>query len=115
MAVRSQYVESVASENAAAIIARLGTRLADVTRTIYNTLTTEIPELRGDPQVLELLAKLPSGYASMVCLAYFPPLWRRVMDRRVLEHYGGDITKANLHPAKREKLLARHGAVPLVL
>ena len=52
---------------------------------------------------------LPSGYASMVCLAYFPPAWRTVMDRRVLAHYRGDITRANLHPAKREKLLARYG------
>jgi alkane 1-monooxygenase len=51
---------------------------------------------------------LPSGYASMICLAYFPPLWRRVMDRRVLAHYDGDITRANLHPAKREKLLAKY-------
>jgi alkane 1-monooxygenase len=46
---------------------------------------------------------LPSGYASMVCLAYFPPQWRRVMDRRVLEHYNGDITRANVHPAKRAR------------
>ena len=51
---------------------------------------------------------LPSGYASMICLAYFPPLWRKVMDRRVLAHYDGDITRANLHPAKREKLLATY-------
>jgi alkane 1-monooxygenase len=52
---------------------------------------------------------LPSGYASMICLAYFPPLWRRVMDPRVLAHYDGDITRANLHPTKRENLLAEHG------
>jgi alkane 1-monooxygenase len=52
---------------------------------------------------------LPSGYASMICLAYFPPLWRKVMDPRVLAHYDGDITRANLQPAKREKLLARYG------
>ena len=52
---------------------------------------------------------LPSGYASMICLAYFPPLWRRVMDPRVVAHYEGDITKANLHPPKREKLLAKYG------
>lgn len=52
---------------------------------------------------------LPSGYASMICLAYFPPLWRRVMDPLVLAHYEGDITKAHLHPPKRAKLLARYG------
>ncbi|MFC3961862.1 alkane 1-monooxygenase, partial [Nocardia jiangsuensis] len=39
-----------------------------------------------------------------------PPLWRRIMDRRVLAHYGGDVTKANLQPAKRERLLARYGS-----
>ncbi|MBD8506769.1 alkane 1-monooxygenase [Hoyosella sp. G463] len=53
---------------------------------------------------------LPSGYASMIVLAYFPPLWRRVMDKRVLAHYGGDITKANIYPPKREKILAKYGA-----
>ena len=42
---------------------------------------------------------LPSGYASMISLTYFPPLWRRVMDHRVLEHYDGDITRVNLTPA----------------
>ncbi len=26
---------------------------------------------------------LPAGYAAIFCLALFPPLWRRVMDRRV--------------------------------
>lgn len=53
---------------------------------------------------------LPSGYASMISLTYFPPLWRKVMDHRVLEHYGGDITRVNLHPRVREKALARYGA-----
>ena len=44
----------------------------------------------------------------MVLLAYFPPLWRRVMDKRVLAHYGGDIGKANIDPRKREAVLARY-------
>jgi len=35
----------------------------------------------------------------MIVLAYFPPLWRRVMDHRVVDHYGGDLTLANIHPA----------------
>ena len=54
---------------------------------------------------------LPSGYASLILLAYFPPLWRKVMDPRVLAHYDGDITRANIHPPKREKILARYGVV----
>jgi alkane 1-monooxygenase len=53
--------------------------------------------------------QLPSGYATMIVLCYFPPLWRRVMDPRVLAHYGGDVTLANIHPPKRAKLLARYG------
>jgi alkane 1-monooxygenase len=47
--------------------------------------------------------ELPSGYATMILLAYFPPLWRRVMDKRVLAHYGGDASLANVHPRKRHR------------
>jgi alkane 1-monooxygenase len=52
--------------------------------------------------------QLPAGYASMVLVAAVPPLWRRVMDRRVLAHYDGDITRANILPRRRGKVLARH-------
>ncbi|WP_040816509.1 alkane 1-monooxygenase [Nocardia concava] len=52
---------------------------------------------------------LPSGYASMISLAYFPPLWRRVMDHRVLDHYSGDITRVNIQPRKRARVLAKYG------
>lgn len=45
--------------------------------------------------------QLPSGYALMICLAVVPPLWRRVMDPRVLAHYGGDAGLANLQPGRR--------------
>jgi len=54
--------------------------------------------------------ELPSGYASMIVLAVLPPLWRRVMDPRVLAHYGGDVTRANIHPPKREHVLRRYGS-----
>jgi alkane 1-monooxygenase len=50
--------------------------------------------------------QLPAGYAAMILLAYFPPLWRRVMDKRVLAHYGGDVAQANIQPSKRAKVLA---------
>ena len=53
--------------------------------------------------------QLPTGYAGMILLAVVPPLWRRVMDRRLLEHYGGDVTRANIHPRTRAKVLARYG------
>jgi alkane 1-monooxygenase len=54
--------------------------------------------------------QLPAGYAAMILLCYFPPLWRRVMDKRVLAHYGGDVTQANIHPKKRARILAKYGS-----
>ena len=51
--------------------------------------------------------QLPSGYASMLLLAYFPPLWFRQMDPLVVKHYQGDLTRANLYPSRRASLLAR--------
>jgi alkane 1-monooxygenase len=53
--------------------------------------------------------QLPTGYAGMIVLAWVPPLWRRVMDRRLIEHYGGDLECANIQPRARRKLLARYG------
>ncbi|MFC7503983.1 fatty acid desaturase [Nocardioides sp. GCM10030258] len=50
---------------------------------------------------------LPTGYAGMLTLALFPPLWRKVMDHRVVEHLDGDVTLANIHPRKVEKYLAK--------
>jgi alkane 1-monooxygenase len=54
--------------------------------------------------------QLPTGYAGMIVLAAVPPLWRRVMDRRLLAHYGGDLARANIAPRRRVRLLAGHGA-----
>jgi alkane 1-monooxygenase len=54
--------------------------------------------------------QLPTGYAGMIVLAWVPPLWRRTMDRRLLEHYGGDVTRANIQPRARRRILARYGA-----
>ena len=53
--------------------------------------------------------QLPTGYAGMIVLAWFPPLWRRVMDPRLLEHYGGDVTRANIQPRKLGRVLERYG------
>ncbi len=52
--------------------------------------------------------QLPTGYAGMIVLATVPPLWRRVMDRRLLEHYGADVTRTNIQPRKRDKVLKRY-------
>jgi alkane 1-monooxygenase len=45
--------------------------------------------------------QLPSGYSAMLLLALFPPLWRRVMDPRVIDFYRGDIRLAALKPGVR--------------
>ena len=57
--------------------------------------------------------QLPTGYAGMIVLAAVPPLWRRVMDRRLLGHYGGDLTRANIvtRARPRARVVARHGGV----
>ncbi|MDT7799565.1 MAG: alkane 1-monooxygenase, partial [Actinomycetota bacterium] len=52
---------------------------------------------------------LPTGYAGMIVLALVPPVWRRVMDPRVLGHFDGDLSRANLQPSKKDKILARYG------
>jgi alkane 1-monooxygenase len=51
---------------------------------------------------------LPTGYAGMIVLALVPPVWYRVMDPRVIDHYDGDITRANIQPRKRDKVLAKY-------
>ncbi len=52
---------------------------------------------------------LPTGYAGMIVLAIVPAVWRRVMDPRVLAHFDGDVTLANISPRKRERILATYG------
>ncbi len=54
--------------------------------------------------------QLPTGYAGMIVLATVPPLWRRVVDPRLVAHYGGDVTLANIHPRRRARILARYRA-----
>jgi alkane 1-monooxygenase len=53
--------------------------------------------------------QLPTGYAGMIVLAWFPPLWRRVMDPILLDHYEGDVTRANIQPRKLGRVLERYG------
>ncbi|MSQ99629.1 MAG: alkane 1-monooxygenase, partial [Xanthomonadales bacterium] len=57
------------------------------------------------------IPQLPNGYFGMYLLAYLPWLWYRVMDQRLLAlpHVRGDLTKANIQPAKRADILARFG------
>jgi alkane 1-monooxygenase len=48
----------------------------------------------------EELPRLPSGYPGSYALASIPPLWRWVMDPKVLAWAGGDLTKANVDPSR---------------
>jgi alkane 1-monooxygenase len=43
----------------------------------------------------------------MITLAYFPPLWFALMDKRVVRHYAGDIHKINIQPSARSQLMNR--------
>jgi alkane 1-monooxygenase len=51
---------------------------------------------------------LPTGYAGMIVLAIVPAIWRRVMDPRVLAHFDGDMSRANISPRKRDRILAAY-------
>jgi len=54
------------------------------------------------------LPTLPSGYFGMYTLAYLPWLWFKVMDKRLLQVTGGDITKINMLAQKRESLITKY-------
>jgi alkane 1-monooxygenase len=54
--------------------------------------------------------QLPTGYAGMILTALLPPVWRRLMDSRLLQHYEGDVSRANIHPRMRARILKRHGS-----
>jgi len=47
----------------------------------------------------EDVPQLPSGYFGMFLLSYVPPLWRRVMDPKVLDLADGDMSRVNVDPA----------------
>lgn len=57
------------------------------------------------------LPRLPSGYFGMFLLAYLPPLWFRVMDRRVVQAVHGDPARINFQPDQREPLMRKLGLV----
>jgi alkane 1-monooxygenase len=49
------------------------------------------------------LPRLPSGYPGAFVLAVLPPLWRRVMDPKVMAWAGGDIARTNHVPGYRPR------------
>jgi alkane 1-monooxygenase len=50
------------------------------------------------------LPTLPNGYFGMFSLAYFPPLWFRLMDPRLVRAVHRDPTRINFQPSKCEML-----------
>lgn len=54
------------------------------------------------------LPRLPSGYPGCFGLAAIPPLWFKVMNPKVMAWAGGDITKVNVEPSRREALYRRY-------
>ena len=59
--------------------------------------------------------ELPSGYASMLLPALIPPLWFKMMDKRVFKHYKGDLNKANIYPKRRATLFKKFGVIDKLL
>lgn len=60
----------------------------------------------------EDVPELPTGYFGMYLVAYIPWLWYHVMDKRVLAvpHINGDMSKVNIDPRIKEKLLEKYTA-----
>jgi alkane 1-monooxygenase len=52
--------------------------------------------------------QLPTGYAGMIVLAYFTPLWFKIMNPKVVAHYQGDMRLANIKPEIRDAVIARY-------
>ena len=52
---------------------------------------------------------LPTGYGGCFAMAFFPPLWFAVMDKKVMEWADGDLSKVNIHPKAKARLTKRWG------
>jgi alkane 1-monooxygenase len=47
----------------------------------------------------------------MFPIAYVPPLWFAVMDKRLLAAVGHDSARINFAPGQRERLVEKYGLV----
>jgi hypothetical protein len=43
----------------------------------------------------------------MLIPALVPSIWFKMMDKRVYDHYQGDLTKANIHPKRRASIFKK--------
>jgi DNA-binding PucR family transcriptional regulator len=88
MAVAGHDEATVVAESAAAIISRLDQRMADVTGSIQQMLVTEIADLRGDPQLLQLLRDSVDGNVATVfsAIRHAIPIEKVELPTAALEH-----------------------------
>jgi alkane 1-monooxygenase len=56
--------------------------------------------------------QLPSGYMGMLLLSYFPALYFRVMDPRLLAVSAGDLRRVNIDPDAKSRLTDRYAGEP---
>ena len=54
------------------------------------------------------LPSLPNGYFGMFTIAYIPPLWRYVMDERLLSVVGRNAAHINIDPKHRAALVRKY-------
>merc|ERR1719343_1412447 len=57
-------------------------------------------------QAYDSSPQLPAGYATMILLAFFPPLWRRVMHPRLLAHRRQQVGQTFRHGPTPEPTVA---------
>jgi len=56
----------------------------------------------------ENLPTFPNGYFGMYGIAYIPWLWFKVMNKRLVDVTKGDISKINMLPSKRAKMIKKY-------
>jgi len=54
---------------------------------------------------------LPTGYPGCFAIAFCPPLWFALMDRKLIKWADGDLSKLNICPRAKPKLQARWGHI----
>jgi DNA-binding PucR family transcriptional regulator len=88
MVVAGHDEATVVAESAAAIVGRLDQRMAEVTGSMQQMLVTEIAELRGDAQLLQLLRDSVDGNVATVfsAIRHAIPIEKVELPTAALEH-----------------------------
>ena len=88
MAVVGRDEATVVAESAADVVSRLDLRMAELTSSIQQKLVTEIAELRGDAQLLQLLRDSVDGNVATVfsAIRHAIPIEKVELPTAALEH-----------------------------